>query len=227
MYVIDGTNIKLTRGDSFYCEISMKNSSGEPYEPQAGDVVRFYLKRDLLNPPKSEYIDRNPLISKAVPTDTMILHLEPDDTKELGFGEYVYYEPASDIARPTITWSKTHSEAPFFVLFVDATGTAHSATNSSYVFAFVDYYKLYGTGVPYSSSGFRYATAFYNYRGTSTSSISTGGTICSYNSNNTSSSGSSYPRYWVSPTDFHPYTGNTSRYWRSGRTYKWIAVWKP
>ena len=137
------------------------------------------------------------------------------------------YEPASDIARPTITWSKTHSEAPFFVLFVDATGTAHSATNSSYVFAFVDYYKLYGTGVPYSSSGFRYATAFYNYRGTSTSSISTGGTICSYNSNNTSSSGSSYPRYWASPTDFHPYTGNTSRYWRSGRTYKWIAVWKP
>lgn len=90
MYVIDGTNIKLTRGDSFYCEISMKNSSGETYEPQAGDVVRFYLKRDLLNPPKSEYIDRNPLISKAVPTDTMILHLEPDDTKGLGFGEYVY-----------------------------------------------------------------------------------------------------------------------------------------
>ena len=137
------------------------------------------------------------------------------------------YTPDADIARPKITWSHTHSEAPFFVLFVDATGTTHGATNSSYVFAFVDYFKLYGTGVPYSSSGFRYATAFYNYRGTSTSSISTGGTICSYNSNNTSSSGSSYPRYWVSPTDFHPYTGNTSRYWRSGRTYKWIAVWKP
>lgn len=137
------------------------------------------------------------------------------------------YTPDADIARPQIKWSNTHSEAPFFVLFVDATGTAHSATNSSYVFAFVDYYKLYGTGVPYSSSGLRYATAFYNYRGTSTSSISTSGTICSYNSNNTSSSGSSYPRYWVSPTDFHPYTGNTSRYWRTGRTYKWIAVWKP
>ena len=91
MYVIDGTNIKLTRGDSFYCAVGIKRKeSGEPYEPQAGDVVRFYLKRDLLNPPKSEYIDRNPLISKAVPTDTMILHLEPDDTKGLGFGEHVY-----------------------------------------------------------------------------------------------------------------------------------------
>ena len=137
------------------------------------------------------------------------------------------YKPNADISRPTITWSNTHSEAPFFVLFVDATGTAHSATNSNYVFAFVDYYKLYGTGVPYSSSGFRYATAFYNYRGTSTSSIITAGTICAYNSNDTSSSGSSYPRYWVSQTDFHPYSGSTSRYWRSGRTYKWIAVWKP
>ena len=47
MYVIDGTNIKLTRGDSFYCEVGIKRKeSGEPYEPQAGDVVRFYLKRD-------------------------------------------------------------------------------------------------------------------------------------------------------------------------------------
>ena len=137
------------------------------------------------------------------------------------------YTPNADIARPTITWSKTHSEAPFFVLFVDATGTAHSVTNSSYCFAFVDYYKLYGTGIPYSSSGLRYATAFYQYRGTSTSSIVTAATICTYDSSDTSSSGSSYPRYWVSPTDFHTYANNSSRIWRAGRTYKWIAVWKP
>ena len=91
MYVIDGTNIKLTRGDSFYCEVGMKRKeSGEPYEPQTGDYVRFYLKRSILNPPKSEYADRNPLISKLIPTNTMILHLDPEDTKNLGFGEYVY-----------------------------------------------------------------------------------------------------------------------------------------
>lgn len=25
-----------------------------------------------------------------IPTSTMILHLDPEDTKDLGFGEYVY-----------------------------------------------------------------------------------------------------------------------------------------
>lgn len=90
MFTIDGTTIKLTRGDSFYCEIGMKNSSGETYEPQEGDVIKFCLKRGMLNPSKSEYADRMPLIEKNIPIDTMTLHLEPNDTKGLGFGEYVY-----------------------------------------------------------------------------------------------------------------------------------------
>jgi hypothetical protein len=137
------------------------------------------------------------------------------------------WEPASDIARGSISFTNSHSEAPAVIVLSDATGTAHSATNSNYVFVWFDYYKLDGKGVPYSSSGFRYATAFFNYRGSSTSSISTGGYICSQNSGNTSSSGASYPRYWASPTGFHPYTNSTSRYWRAGRTYKWLAIWKP
>lgn len=137
------------------------------------------------------------------------------------------YTPSSDIARPTITFSKTHSEAPVLVLFSDQTGTGHNVTNSNYNFMFCDFYKLWGHGIPYSSSGFRYAVAYYSYRGNSTSSISSAATICSQNSSSTSASGTSYPRYWASPTDFHPSTNSTSRYWRAGRTYKWIAVWKP
>ena len=137
------------------------------------------------------------------------------------------YTPSSDIARPTITWSNSHTEAPVLVLFSDQTGTAHSTTNSNYNFMFCDFYKLWGHGIPYSSSGYRYAVAYYSYRANSTSSITSAATICSQNSNNTSASGTSYPRYWASPTDFHPYTGNTSRYWRADRTYRWIAVWKP
>ena len=137
------------------------------------------------------------------------------------------YTPSSDIARPTITWANSHTEAPVLVLFSDQTGTAHSTTNSNYNFMYCDFYKLWGHGIPYSSSGFRYAVAYYSYRSSSTSSISSGGTICSNNSDSTSASGTSYPRYWASPTDFHPYSGSTSRYWRRGRTYKWIAVWKP
>lgn len=149
-----------------------------------------------------------------------------------GGGSGLEYEagtwtPESDIARGTISFSNTHTEAPVFVLLSDMTGTAHSATNSNYNFVYCDFYKLWGQGIPYSSSGFRYAVVHYSYRANSTSGISSGVLICSYNSDNTSSSSSSYPRYWASPTGFHPYASSASRYWRAGRTYKWIAVWKP
>lgn len=137
------------------------------------------------------------------------------------------YTPDSDIARPTITFTNSHSEAPILVLFSDQTGTVNSATNSNYNFMWCDFYKMWGHGVPYSSSGFRYATAYYSYRSSSTSSISSSGYMCSSTSSSTSSGSASYPRYWASPTDFHPYTNSTSRYWRAGRTFEWIAVWKP
>lgn len=137
------------------------------------------------------------------------------------------YEPTSDIARPQITWTDSHSEAPVLVFMSDVTGTTHSTTNSNYVFCYCDPYKLWGHGFPYSSSGYRYAVAYYSYRGSSTSSISSAGLLISHNSDSTTSSGTSYTRYWASPTDFHPYSNSSSRYWRNGRTFKWIAIWKP
>ena len=83
MYEINGTSIKLTRGDSFYCTVGMKNKDdGTDYVPQEGDVVRFALKK--------RYQDATPLILKNIPTDTLMLYLEPNDTKEMAFGSYVY-----------------------------------------------------------------------------------------------------------------------------------------
>ena len=82
MYKIDGTTITLTRGDSFYVQVVMKNEDKTDYTPQPGDSVRFALKK--------RYQDAEPLILKQIPTDTLILHLIPEDTKELPFGKYVY-----------------------------------------------------------------------------------------------------------------------------------------
>ena len=82
MYKIDGTTITLTRGDSFYAQVTMKNEDKTDYTPQQGDSVRFALKK--------RYQDAEPLILKQIPTDTLILHLIPEDTKELPFGKYVY-----------------------------------------------------------------------------------------------------------------------------------------
>lgn len=137
------------------------------------------------------------------------------------------WTPGSDIARGTISFSDSHSEPPVAIILADATGTASSATNSNHMFVWFDVQRFTGHGFPYSSSGFRYAAAYYSYRGSSTSSISSAGYLCSQQTTSSSASGVTYPKYWATVSEFHPYSNSTSRYWRSGRSYKWIAIWKP
>ena len=86
---ISGTSITLTRGDTLRVKINI-SLNGEPYTPTNGDAVRFALKRPALNAKKTDYKDIQPLILKNIPTNTMILELEPNDTKTLDFGSYVY-----------------------------------------------------------------------------------------------------------------------------------------
>jgi len=88
-YTINGTKITLTRGDSFYAEIGVKQGT-QAYTPAQGDKIRFALKRDRMNVQRTDYVDATPLITKTIPNDTLLLHLEPEDTKSLGFGQYVY-----------------------------------------------------------------------------------------------------------------------------------------
>lgn len=84
MYEIEGTTIRLTRGDTFKTTVGLKwKGTGEDYIPQQGDVIRFALKRSV-------YTDAEPLIEKTIPNDSMLLHLLPSDTKGLAFGDYVY-----------------------------------------------------------------------------------------------------------------------------------------
>lgn len=75
--------ITMTRGDTLKLKINIMDNNGEPYTPVVGDKVRFALKRD--------YNDRYPLILKDIPIETMILQLDPEDTKALEQpSEYVY-----------------------------------------------------------------------------------------------------------------------------------------
>lgn len=84
MYSVDKqTNkITLTRGDTLKCQINLSYSDGSPYIPAKGDKCRFAMKK--------VYSDPNYIILKSIPTDTMILKLDPQDTKGLEFGTYTY-----------------------------------------------------------------------------------------------------------------------------------------
>ena len=81
MYSIKGTTITLTKGDSFYCQLTLKKD-GQTYTPEQGDVIRFAMKKDIF--------DAQPVISKTVPNESLILHLDPTDTKTLALGKYIY-----------------------------------------------------------------------------------------------------------------------------------------
>lgn len=83
MVEISGTTITMTRGDTLQAHIGIQNPDGTPYEPQEGDKVRFALKRD--------YNDANVLILKDIPIDTLLLEIDPEDTKSLSQpSNYVY-----------------------------------------------------------------------------------------------------------------------------------------
>ena len=81
MYKINGTTITLTKGDSFYCQLSlMKN--GQAFTPSEGDVIKFGMKK--------EFWDTEPLIEKIIPNDTLVLSILPSDTESLQPATYCY-----------------------------------------------------------------------------------------------------------------------------------------
>ena len=82
-YSVNNTTkeIELTRGDTLKVKIDVL-INGEAYTPRPEDSLRFAMK--------TTYNTSKLLVHKDIPIDTCILHLEPEDTKKLRFGEYVY-----------------------------------------------------------------------------------------------------------------------------------------
>ena len=89
MYTIDNNNISLTRGDTFIAQLHIKEKSDD-YIPASEDVICFALKRNSMDSKRERYIDKEPLIVKIIPNDTLMLRIDSEDTKDLPFGRYAY-----------------------------------------------------------------------------------------------------------------------------------------
>lgn len=123
------------------------------------------------------------------------------------------WTPSSNTATTAISFSNAHTKAPFFAVVFDS-GNYSSTTKSDVLFAYFNWGAFTGsTMAPASNGGTRnYGGYRFTYRETSTSSFSTSNgdvTASSY-------SGITSTGLAISPS--------SSRYWRSGRSYKWIAV---
>lgn len=81
LYIDEDQNISLTRGDTGFFTISLKDKTGKAYTPQDGDRLRFALGKNW---------GRDTIFTKEIPLDTCVLEIEPSDTKELDFKTYKY-----------------------------------------------------------------------------------------------------------------------------------------
>lgn len=75
---------ELTRGDTGMYSVSLFDESGAEYVPDETETLTFYLmKKDCDDVSEA-------LLVKDIPTDTMQLELEPQDTENLATGTYAY-----------------------------------------------------------------------------------------------------------------------------------------
>ena len=138
------------------------------------------------------------------------------------------WTPAEDVARGEIAFARSHDKAPMLILVMDKTGTADTSANSMRAMVYADLLQLGGCGIDYSPSAdtWRYALALAVFRSSSITQLSTATTQCAYSSEEEGDDTSASAKYWAESDRFYPYGGSSSRYWRTGRTYAWIAVWK-
>ena len=95
LIVDDNYNITLVRGDSASFDVPLVSVDDEgqetPYTPQAGEKLRFALS-DKYGASRGEV-----LILKDIPIESMVLKINPEDTKPLKFKKYYYDIEFTDI----------------------------------------------------------------------------------------------------------------------------------
>ena len=136
-----------------------------------------------------------------------------------GSGGGLVYEtgtwtPSEDVATGEISFLNTHSTAPVMAIVADNDTVTVADSNIGIVYG--NWNALLGKPIQVGTSQ-RFASDCYSYTSTGTSF---GGAY---------SNAASLPALagWMTSSKLYPYTGSTSRYWKSGRTYKWLAVWAP
>lgn len=125
------------------------------------------------------------------------------------------FSPSEDIADTTISFSNSHTTPPIFVMLTETSSQSIGVANSNAILAisnpytYLGYPIVNGTAERYGMTAITYASS--SGLTTTSSGITTDFTMGTY----------------VSPSYFRAYTTSSTRYWRAGRTYKWIAVWPP
>lgn len=80
MFEIYRNDISITRGDSAIFEVTITDKDGNAYTPTHLDKVTFTVKKDT---------NSNVIVFQR-PVENGKVIIEPEDTKNLRYGDYVY-----------------------------------------------------------------------------------------------------------------------------------------
>lgn len=83
MLIIDGSTIRLTRGDSAAIQCRVYTPDGDDYTLEPGDVMIFTLRKHAKGASDDGYLLRKTFVGGEI-------NLEPADTARLAYGQYFY-----------------------------------------------------------------------------------------------------------------------------------------
>ena len=85
MLYVEGTTIRLTRGDTAYLEVpimaKLDDGTEVPYELAADDELTLSIKRNIK--------DLEPSVQKVI-VGSNLFHILPEDTRACDFAKYLY-----------------------------------------------------------------------------------------------------------------------------------------
>ena len=84
--IVDGTNMRMTRGDSETFTVLCKNPDGSPHPFERGDTVYFTVKWS----PNADEKLMQKIVTDFGGKGEAVIEITPEDTKALNFGTYKY-----------------------------------------------------------------------------------------------------------------------------------------
>lgn len=159
-----------------------------------------------LNDSGTEVLETN---GKLCTDDITVAYTKSGGGGGLGY-ETGAWTPTEDTNDATISFANVHTSAPFHVLLYDNQTTIFNQ-NDVAVQVIDSFINTYNKGSNYRSGLVSYVYATSSGLSVASAQINT----------------SSELDTWLTSSGFHAYYNSTTRFFRSGHTYKWLAVWQP
>lgn len=107
--------ISMTKGDAEYIVFSAEDDEGQAYVPVAGDMLKFGVAKK---------VDTDPIfqIENTMDDDAeefWTIEIEPEHTRELKLGEYVFDVELTTSTGPDTIIGETDEVHPKFILWGD------------------------------------------------------------------------------------------------------------